>query len=69
MSLSEIVQRGWDAVASGDFDALVADYSPDMKFVMPGQADVLDGREAFRAGRIPRKRFASASSPVDGTFF
>ena len=27
------------------------------------------GREAFLAGRIPRKRFASASSPVDGTFF
>ncbi|MDX9739720.1 MAG: thiazole synthase [Gammaproteobacteria bacterium] len=27
------------------------------------------GREAFRAGRIPRKRFASASSPVDGLFF
>ena len=27
------------------------------------------GREAFRAGRIPRKRFASASSPLDGTFF
>ena len=27
------------------------------------------GREAFRAGRIPRKRFASASSPIDGTFF
>lgn len=27
------------------------------------------GREAYRAGRIPRKRFASASSPVDGTFF
>ena len=25
------------------------------------------GRDAFRAGRIPRKRFASASSPVDGT--
>jgi thiazole synthase len=25
------------------------------------------GREAFRAGRIPRKRFASASSPIDGT--
>ncbi|MCE7031938.1 thiazole synthase [Lysobacter sp. GX 14042] len=24
------------------------------------------GRSAFRAGRIPRKRFASASSPVDG---
>jgi thiazole synthase len=24
------------------------------------------GREAFRAGRIPRKMYASASSPVDG---
>ena len=24
------------------------------------------GREAFLAGRIPRKRYASASSPVDG---
>jgi thiazole synthase len=24
------------------------------------------GREAFRAGRIPRKRYASASSPLDG---
>ena len=27
------------------------------------------GREAFLAGRMPRKRFASASSPIDGTFF
>jgi thiazole synthase len=27
------------------------------------------GREAFRAGRIPRKRFGSASSPLEGTFF
>ncbi|RFA26833.1 thiazole synthase [Alkalilimnicola ehrlichii] len=27
------------------------------------------GREAFLAGRIPRKRYASASSPLDGTFF
>ncbi len=26
------------------------------------------GREAFLAGRIPRKRFASASSPLDGHF-
>ena len=25
------------------------------------------GREAYLAGRMPRKRFASASSPVDGT--
>jgi thiazole synthase len=27
------------------------------------------GREAFLAGRMPRKRFASASSPMDGLFF
>lgn len=48
MSLSNIVQRGWDAVGAGDFDALVADYVDDMTFVMPGQADVLEGRRAFR---------------------
>jgi thiazole synthase len=27
------------------------------------------GREAFLAGRMPRKRYASASSPIGGTFF
>jgi thiazole synthase len=27
------------------------------------------GREAFLAGRMPKKRFASASSPIDGLFF
>ena len=27
------------------------------------------GREAYLAGRMPRKRFASASSPLDGTIF
>jgi len=27
------------------------------------------GREAFLAGRIPRKRHANASSPLDGVFF
>jgi len=27
------------------------------------------GREAYLAGRMPKKRFASASSPVDGLFF
>ena len=48
MNLSEIVQRGWNAVGNGDFDALVADYAEDMIFIMPGQADVLEGRQAFR---------------------
>jgi len=27
------------------------------------------GRASYLAGRIPRKRFATASSPLDGTFF
>lgn len=27
------------------------------------------GREAFRAGRMPRRRYASASSPAEGLFF
>ena len=48
MSLAAIVQRGWDALGAGDFDTLVADYADDMSFVMPGQADVLKGRRAFR---------------------
>ena len=48
MSLADIVQRGWNAVASGDFDALVADYVEDMTFIMPGQGDDLEGRHAFR---------------------
>lgn len=48
MKLAEIVQHGWDAVGSGDFDKLVADYAEDMVFIMPGQTDVLSGRQEFR---------------------
>ncbi len=44
-----IVQRGWDAVARGDWDGLIADYTEDMVFVMPGQADLLHGKIAFRS--------------------
>ncbi len=49
MSLADIVQRGWDSVGAGNFDTLVADYVEDMTFIMPGQTDVLEGRQAFRA--------------------
>ncbi len=45
---AEIVARGWDAVAQGDWDTLIADYTDDMIFVMPGQNDVLTGTTAFR---------------------
>ncbi|MGH1537212.1 MAG: thiazole synthase [Gammaproteobacteria bacterium] len=29
---------------------------------------IIAGREAFLAGRMPRRRYASASSPIDGSF-
>lgn len=48
MSLADIVQRGWDAAKAGDFDALVADYVEEMRFILPGQNDILEGRQAFR---------------------
>jgi ketosteroid isomerase-like protein len=44
----DIVHRGWEAVKRGDWDTLVADYTDDMRFIMPGQADVLEGRGNFR---------------------
>ncbi len=49
MSLASIVQRGWEAVGTGSFDALVADYVEDMTFVMPGQTNVLLGKQPFRS--------------------
>lgn len=48
ISDADIVQRGWDAVGRGDWDALIEDYTEDMVFAMPGQNDVLNGRAAFR---------------------
>ncbi|MFT5390611.1 MAG: ketosteroid isomerase-like protein [Gammaproteobacteria bacterium] len=45
---ADIIQQGWEAVARGDWDALIADYVENMVFVMPGQNDVLKGRDAFR---------------------
>lgn len=48
VSNAQIVQRGWEAVGRGDWDGLVADYTEDTIFVMPGQADVLRGKAAFR---------------------
>lgn len=48
MTLSEIVQRGWEAVGAGGFDTLISDYSEEMVFIMPGQSDILEGRMPFR---------------------
>jgi len=48
VSDTDIIARGWEAVGSGNWDALVTDYTDDMIFVMPGQNDVLSGKSAFR---------------------
>ena len=48
MSLSDIVQNGWNALGRGEFDLLVSDYTDDMVFIMPGQTDILEGKEGFR---------------------
>jgi ketosteroid isomerase-like protein len=49
MTLAEIVQRGWDAFAAGDLDSLIADYTQDILFVMPGQTNTFNGIPEFRA--------------------
>jgi len=43
------VAAAWEAFGAGDFDTLASFYAEDMIFVMPGQDDVIEGREAFRA--------------------
>ena len=48
LDTARIVADGWAAVGRGDWDVLIADYTEDMVFVMPGQDDVLHGRAAFR---------------------
>ena len=48
MTLTEIVQRGWDAFGAGDIDTLVADYTEDVIFVMPSQTDIHKGISDFR---------------------
>lgn len=49
MNLSNIVQRGWEAVGAGDFDGLVTDYTDDMTFIMPGQESIIRGKSTFRS--------------------
>ena len=48
MTHADIIARGWDTVGRGDWDTLVADYTEDMAFIMPGQENVLKGKAAFR---------------------
>jgi len=45
----EALEAGWDALGKGEFDRLADMYSEDMIFVLPGQDDKLEGRDAFRS--------------------
>jgi ketosteroid isomerase-like protein len=58
VSDADIVARGWDAVANGDWDRLVTDYTKDMVFVMPGQDVDPSDRRNWRSclGRQLEKR-------------
>ena len=47
-NMVERVERAFALFGEGNFDAMAALYAPDMVLVLPGQDDVLEGREAFR---------------------
>lgn len=44
-----VLKAAWEALGRGEFDAVAAPYSNYMRFVIPGQNDVLRGKAAFRA--------------------
>lgn len=44
----EYLKKGWADLAEGNMDSLAAAYTEDMIFVLPGQNDVLQGRQGFR---------------------
>ena len=44
----ENLKKGWADLAEGNMDSLAAAYTEDMIFVLPGQNDVLQGRQGFR---------------------
>src|SRR5262249_18965574 len=60
---SEAMELGCDAVLMNT--AIAGGQGPDLMAEAMGPA-VLAGRQAFRAGRIPAKLYATASSPIGG---
>ena len=51
-SNAEIVARGWDAVAAGDWDTLIADYTDDMIFDVPTLIAFLSGSTRLLPGTV-----------------
>ena len=60
---SQAMEAGADAVLANTAIALAADPALMGEAIADG---VRAGRKAFIAGRIPRKAYASASSPLEG---
>ena len=60
------MELGCDGILMNSTIALAQD---PIKMASAMKHAVIAGREAFLAGRMPRKRYASASSPIEGTFF
>jgi len=60
------MELGCDAVL---MNTAIAEAQKPVLMASAMQKAIEAGRECFLAGRMPRKRYASASSPIDGTFF
>jgi hypothetical protein len=45
----QTIVKGWGYVAEGNWDALMADYHQNVRFIMPGQNDVLEGASSLRS--------------------
>ncbi|WP_040336503.1 sulfur carrier protein ThiS [Candidatus Magnetobacterium casense] len=60
------MELGCDGVL---MNTAIASASDPVRMATAMRLAIQAGRLAYRAGRMPRKAFASASSPLDGTFF
>lgn len=60
------MELGCDGVL---MNSAIADAKDPIKMANAMRLAVAAGREAYLAGRMPKKLYASASSPLDGTFF
>jgi len=60
------MELGCDGVL---MNTAVAEASNPVLMASAMKKGIESGREAFLAGRMPRRAYASASSPIDGTFF
>lgn len=60
------MELGCDAVL---MNTAIAEARAPIQMATAMQHAVIAGRLAYRAGRMPRRTHASASSPLDGTFF